>query len=50
MAGLGRHTNFYAIAKTMPVVTAVVSSGVFSIHKKHGLLNRHRHPKEVSFF
>jgi hypothetical protein len=24
MAGLGRHADFYEIAKTMPVVTAVV--------------------------
>jgi hypothetical protein len=44
MAGLGRHANSYAIAKTMPVVTAVV----YFLSKKYGPLNRH--PKKVSFF
>jgi hypothetical protein len=34
MAGLDRHANLYAIAKTMPIVTAVI---VFYPQKKWAL-------------
>jgi hypothetical protein len=47
MAGLDRHANFYAIAKTKPVVTAVVC---FLSTLNMGSLSMNRRPKKISFF
>jgi hypothetical protein len=47
VAGLDREEIFCVRAKALPVVTAV-RRGLFSIHTKHGLLNRR--PKWVFFF
>jgi hypothetical protein len=47
MAGLDMHTNFDAIAKTTPIVTAVAYFQSTQ-NMEHGLL--HRRPKKVIFF
>jgi hypothetical protein len=47
MAGSGILETFYAFAKTINHDHRD-RRGLFSIHKKYGLLNRH--PKKVSFF
>ena len=47
IAGLDRHANFYATAKTMPILTAVVCF-LSTQNTGYGLLDRR--PKEIGFF